>query len=117
MSFKLLVEEVVDRQFDGVAGRLATALGITHSALIRAVKTETLAVENILKFAAVSGEPVSRVLKLAGKSEIAELLEQLYGDERPMPAPLSDDDRTLVRLPPSVKLHIFGLISSVLEQR
>jgi len=36
-------------------------------------------IENCLRLARLSGEPPSRVLRLAGKGEVADLIEWLYG--------------------------------------
>lgn len=54
-------------------GRFSRVLGGEHS----------LSVTNCLVLADFSGEPASRVLRLAGKADVAELLERLYGKNRP----------------------------------
>lgn len=76
---------------------LADAIGISASRLSRALQNEgqyTFNVENCLRLADVSGESASDVLRAAGKGEIADLLERLYGGARP--AALPSEERELV---------------------
>src|SRR5579885_1214122 len=62
---------------------LATALGVTPSRLSRAM-TGTggefpFNVTNCLRLAQLSGESASEILRAAGKKDVADLIEALYG--------------------------------------
>jgi len=59
--------------------RLANAIGMTDSGFGRAVEKGTFDVENCLRLAHETNESASRVLGLAGKSEIDALIQKLYG--------------------------------------
>lgn len=68
-------------------GDLAAATGLTLSAFSRGVKKEgTLNVENCLRLAETTGIAASQVLRTAGKGDIAELIERLYGKADLTPA-------------------------------
>lgn len=60
---------------------LADALGISLARLNRALNQGdyTLNIGNCLRLARLANEPPSAVLRKAGKVEIADLIEQLYG--------------------------------------
>ena len=60
-------------------GRLAKAIGMTDSGFGRAVEKGTLQVENCLRLAKETGTPAPEVFKLAGKSDVNDLITQLYG--------------------------------------
>jgi transcriptional regulator with XRE-family HTH domain len=62
----------------------ARALGITPGRLSRVLGGEhSLDVLNCLKLAKLTGLSASEVLRVAGKGDIADLLEDLYGHARP----------------------------------
>lgn len=63
--------------------RLAAALGMTPSGLGRGIQARTLSIENLLMLAKHIGRPASEVLRAAGKAEVADLIEDLYGEGRP----------------------------------
>lgn len=65
----------------GTKTALAQALGMTLERLVKVMKdpNESLGVANCLRLAKVSGLPPSQVLTLAGKKDIADLLDLLYG--------------------------------------
>lgn len=66
----------------------AKALGITPGRLSRVLGGEhSLDVLNCLKLAKLTGESPSRVLRVAGKSAIADLIEGLYGPSAPALSP------------------------------
>lgn len=76
-TFREFIEDLISRH--GTAGAIAKACGLTDSAFSRGVKKSgTLGVESLLHLARWSGTPPGRVLRLAGKRDIADLLEQLY---------------------------------------
>lgn len=81
----------------GTATKLAGALEMTLSAFLRAIKHEgTLSIENCVRFAQETGEAPGKVLRLAGKADVAELLERVYGGA-PAPA-LNSHQRELLTL-------------------
>jgi len=69
---------------------LADALDIDPSRLSRAINAGDFPfnVENCLRLAKLSGEPPSAVLRAAGKADIAELIESLYGPEKTVTDPV-----------------------------
>jgi hypothetical protein len=62
---------------------VADAAGLTSSAFWRQVQNGTLGIEPLLRLARATGTPASRVLTLAGKGELADLIESLFGTARP----------------------------------
>lgn len=93
-TFRTYIQALVDRH--GTAGTIARAIGMSLSAFSRGVRIEgTLGVDKCLKLAEWAGDPPSRVLRLANKSEVADIIERLYGPER---APASGPERELVGL-------------------
>lgn len=77
-DFKELLNRIADR-FDS-RDALAKALGMNGSRLSRALNSGDFPfnVANCLRLAKISGEPPSKVLRAAGKADVAELLESLY---------------------------------------
>lgn len=93
-DFKAFIETQIHRY--GTAERLAHAIGMTPSAFSRGVRNEgTLSTENCLRLAEETGETATRVLRLAGKGDVAELIERLYGRAK---TPLSGGDREILGL-------------------
>ena len=85
--------EVASRRFPSKQA-FAKAIGVTPSRFSRVLGgSYTLNVLNCLRLAKITGESASRVLRLAGKTEIAELIEEQYG--RTAPA-LSPSERELL---------------------
>jgi hypothetical protein len=76
-SFNEFIERWIVRY--GTAQALADAIGMRLSAFARATRAGTLGVEQCLRLAENTREPPGRVLRLAGKGEVAELIERLYG--------------------------------------
>jgi hypothetical protein len=90
----------------------AKALGINASRLSRAlndVGERPFNVKNCLRLAKVSGESPAEVLRAAGKADIAELIESLYGPEKTVTDPvvvsllakwdhLTNDERNFMRV-------------------
>lgn len=104
------VKGVIDRKFAGNQQQLAEAIGVTGptvSKIVRGVGGATFAAVNCLKLAEVSGEAPSRVLELAGKGDVAKLIERLYGKAR---APMTPDDVALLSLPPDRKHQLVGAL-------
>jgi hypothetical protein len=83
----------------GTQREYAQALGISEARLNRILNRKSggyvLNVANCLRFAALSGERASEVLRAAGKGDVAELIEQLYG---PGQESLTKGQRDVLRL-------------------
>lgn len=81
-NFKALLNRIA-KQFPSRAA-LAKALEITPSRLSRALNTGDfpLNVVNCLRLAKLSGESPADILRAAGKTDVAELIEGLYGKDR-----------------------------------
>lgn len=89
---RLWVDELIKERYAGVATRLADAVGMSVSAFQRSTREEgTLSFENLLKLAGETGTSASKVLRLGGKTEQADLIERLYGE----PNGLSNDATTV----------------------
>lgn len=68
----------------GTAGRLAETIDMSLSAFSRGVRNEgTLSVYSLLRLAEETGEPASKVLRIANKGHVADIIERLYGDSAP----------------------------------
>lgn len=73
------IRSQISRRFLKV-GRLAKAIGLTHSSFTRGVRDHgTLGLESLLRLAQVTNTPASDVLRIGKKAELAALIEQLYG--------------------------------------
>lgn len=79
-NFETWVDELRARY--GSMRAVAERFGMTESGFFRGVKRGTLSVENLLDLARVTDEPPSKVLRLAGKGQVADLIERLYGPGR-----------------------------------
>jgi hypothetical protein len=77
-TFQQFIERWIGRY--GTAQALSDAIGMSLSAFSRGVRNAgTLGLESCLRLAEVTGEPPSRVLRIAGKGEAAALIDRLYG--------------------------------------
>jgi len=88
-DLQTLLKRLVDRY--GTQTALAKAIGITDSRLAKVLKGESgaLSVLNCLRLAKVARMSPSQILRAAGKSDIAALIEDMYG-ESAQPALTSD---------------------------
>jgi transcriptional regulator with XRE-family HTH domain len=80
-AFRELLRELVT-QFGGTKQDLAKAIGITASTLshfLRDHSTHVPSTEVCLRLAAVTGASASKVLRAAGKGDVADLIEDLFG--------------------------------------
>jgi len=100
---------------------LAKAIDINASRLSRALNgtdTHSFNIENCLRLAKLSGEPASEVLRAAGKGEIAELIESLYGKERPVTDPVVQDLlKNWATFTADEKNHVRSTVTMVLRAR
>jgi hypothetical protein len=78
VTFQGWVAELITRRF-GTATALAAQIDMELSPFSRGVKLGTLNLVNLLKLAKVADEHPSTVLRLAGKSREADLIEEVYG--------------------------------------
>jgi hypothetical protein len=108
-TFAALIERLIEQH--GTQDAVAKLLGISSSGLGRA--GDTMSFQNLIKLAYKAGLDPSLVLRLAGKGEIADMLESVYG---PPAAPLSDEDRRLISLPPTKK-HAALLLAEDVDDR
>jgi hypothetical protein len=81
-NFKALLNRIAGR----FASRqdFAKALKITPSRMSKVLNSGDLPlnVTNCLRVAKLSGESPSEILRAAGKADVAELIESLYGEDR-----------------------------------
>lgn len=81
-AFKELLTLLV-RRF-GSRDALGKKIGMSGSRVGRAIDGQySFNIENCLKLADATGESPSVVLRAAGKQEVADLIERLYGKSRP----------------------------------
>lgn len=76
-TFEEWIDSLVGRH--GTVRRVAEQIGMTESGFFRGVKRGTLSVENLLLLAQFADEQPSRVLRMGGKANVAQLIEELYG--------------------------------------
>lgn len=81
-KFKELLKRIADRFPSKKA--FAEAMDIDPSRLTRALNTGDFPfnVVNCLRLAKISGESPAEILRTAGKADVAELIESLYGKDR-----------------------------------
>jgi hypothetical protein len=93
-EFTAWVEKLVRDRFR-TKRALASAIGLTESPFGRGVEAGSLGVDSLLRLAMASEAHPSFVLRLAGKKELADLIERLYG---PGKDALTESQRTLLEL-------------------
>lgn len=86
--------------------RIADAAGFTLSALMRALKGGgILGVDKLIALAEAIGADPGDVLRAAGKEDVADILERVYGKP---PRSLNAIDRELLKLPADKKRAILN---------
>lgn len=78
VTFQQWIEKLIAERFHTNTA-MATAMGLSLTPFMRGVATGTFNVVNLLKLAKVTDENPSEVLRMAGKGDVAELIESLYG--------------------------------------
>lgn len=78
MTFQQWIESLVAERF-GTKTKLAEAIGVSLTQIGRGADAGKYSVVNLLKLAKVAEADPSWVLQLAGKGDIALLIEDLYG--------------------------------------
>ncbi|HXI11337.1 MAG TPA: hypothetical protein VNM92_01660 [Thermoanaerobaculia bacterium] len=101
-DFRAWVQSVIDRDYGGVAGRLAQAIDISLTTLSRGMELGTLGADTLLRLSLVTGRNPSDLFRLASKPEWAELIEQCYGPPRDVPPLVRDVVALLAALPEAV---------------
>ena len=96
-SFQTYVQSWIDRQY-GTASNLAPKIGLSVSAFLRGVKHGSLGIDTLFRLALECGEPIPKVLRLAGKADVAVLLDRHYGPTREDAHNLTGRERELVHL-------------------
>lgn len=116
-SFRTFINEQIAKA--GTAGNVAKAIGMSLSAFSRGVRLEgSLGVDKCLRLAEWSGESPTRVLRLAKKGEVAEVIERLYGSAR---EPQSAPERELTELwreletEPEARKALFTLLRALVN--
>lgn len=77
-AFESLIEAVLPK-FGGTKAGLAKALEMTPSGFGRGMANNSFSTHNLLTFAKVTGLDPLVVLRAAGKTDVADLIEQLFG--------------------------------------
>lgn len=80
-EFTAWVEKLIRERFR-TKRALASAVGLTESPFGRGVIAGSLGVDSLLRLAMAAETHPSVVLRLAGKAELADLIERLYGPGR-----------------------------------
>ncbi len=75
------IEELIRERY-GTWAAVAKIVGLSQSAMSRQIRTGTLGLKPLLKLALATGEPASEVLARAGKRDLADLIETVYGAPR-----------------------------------
>lgn len=110
--FRKYIATLVDRY--GTAGAVAKLIPMSESAFSRGVKNQgTLSEENLLRLAEAVGEPPGRVLRIAGKASLADIIERLYGAARPS---LTREDRILLALDLETKQQLVRLVKNLTDK-
>jgi hypothetical protein len=90
MSFRSLLKRLQKKHYPASVRAFADALGIDASRISRGTPFD---VRGCLRLAQLTGEDPTLILRAAGKSDIAALIESLYGTSRPQ---LSADQRAML---------------------
>ena len=98
VNLQELIREAIGIYGTGVA--LAATTGINRSRISRLASgaggpEDSLDVENLLCLAKAVGRPPSDVLRIGGKAELADLIEDLYGEQGKRT--LSDDEWAIIQ--------------------
>ena len=111
-DLQTLLKRLVDRY--GTQTALAKAIEITDSRLAKVLKGDSgaLSVLNCLRVAKVANISPSQVLRAAGKSEIAVLIEEMYG-ESAQPALTADAAKEFPEISARGKELLRGFLDEV----
>lgn len=105
-DFRKYVRSLIRRY--GTARAVAGLIPMSESAFARGVQRESLSADNIVKLAEAVGDSPARILRLAGKDTLADLL-----DRSGAPPTLSREDRILIALPLEVKQQLVRLVKNL----
>lgn len=98
VTLQELIREAIAIYGTGVA--LSAATGIDRSRVSRIASgaggpDDSLDVDNLLRLAKAVGRPASDVLRIGGKNDYADLIEELYGEQSKRA--VSDDEWAIVQ--------------------
>ncbi|HKE44218.1 MAG TPA: hypothetical protein VKB41_06730 [Steroidobacteraceae bacterium] len=114
-----LIEAVLPKF--GSKQALADACGMTPSGFGRGMSNNTMTVGNLLTFAKVGGVDPLRVLRAAGKTDVADRIEDLFGASASKAPVLSRPDRDHLSLwnalPPQVRATFDQVFRIMVEQQ
>ena len=112
-DLQALLKSLVKRY--GTQTALAKAIGITDSRLAKVLKGDSgaLSVLNCLRLAKVAGMSPSQILRAAGKTEIAVLIENMYGESA---QPVLSADEAVKEWWPDISEKAKGLLHGFLEE-
>jgi hypothetical protein len=77
VTFREWIDDLVEHRFGGRRTALANAIGLQLTVFIRGLKAGTFSVLNCLRLAKATNTDPLLVLRLAGKHEVAALIEEL----------------------------------------
>jgi hypothetical protein len=99
----------------GTKTALAKSLGMTLERLVKVMNDpkESLGVANCLRLSKVSGLPPGQILRMAGKGEIADLLDVLYGRTPPKG---TDRDELVTQWWPSLSPKAKEALTTLLDE-
>jgi hypothetical protein len=112
-QFRTWLEQLVAERY-GSNESLAKTIGLTNSGFLRAKKTGKMSTESLLRLARETGRNASEVLTLAGKADVATLIESQYGKPRPVAAPVRELFDLLEKSPAQVPL-VLRVVRAVQE--
>lgn len=96
-SFRRYIESKIAQQY-GTAQNLASKIGLSVSAFLRGVKIGTLGLDTLFRLAYEFGDPPGKMLRLAGKGDVADLLDRLYGPTREDARSLTGSQREILTI-------------------
>lgn len=103
--FQKFVESLIREKFDNNKSAFARVLGVESGTMWRQVKdTDTLGLESLLIIAKEAEKTAREVLELAGKEDVADLLESHFGKTA-----LTATDRELIKLPTDLKRALLAV--------
>lgn len=110
LTFSQWIERLIAERF-GTPTALAHRLGMRLTPFQRGVESGTFNIVNLLKLASIAGEHPSTVLRLAGKGDVADLIERLYDVSG---EPLTESQREVLDLWAHVrderKVHLLDVL-------
>jgi transcriptional regulator with XRE-family HTH domain len=103
----------------GSKRKLAQAINLSPGRLSRVLGGEhSFTIARCFALAKVTGDSPAHVLRVAGKSKLADLIEEAYG---PNPSGVNPAERTLIKqwdaLEPQDRVHMEWMLTRLIEKR